>query len=363
MKDWTLGPFVRENGGAPILGPRDAPLWTCPVRGEPVAWEAKDVFNPAAIVRDGLVHLIYRAEDRVGRFAGTSRLGLAVSEDGISFSREPAPVLYPDRDAHQAQEWEGGCEDPRVVELPDKTYLLTYTAYDGRVARLMVATSPDLRSWTKHGLAFRGHELGGRWTKSGAIVVRPHEGRFVAATIRGEYWMVFGESDLYVASSPDGLVWTPHARDEMHDRWIEHPDDGRWIHHETRSDARIAPVLSRRLHGFDSVLVEPGPPPILTDEGIVVLYNAKAAADARHPIVPNGYHGGQALLDPDDPTHVIGRTRAPFFFPSLRHETEGQVPAVTFLEGLARHRGRLLLYYGTADSAIGVASAPDPFSP
>ena len=135
------------------------------MRGEPVAWEAKDVFNPAAIVRDGLVHLIYRAEDRVGRFAGTSRLGLAVSEDGISFSREPAPVLYPDRDAHQAQEWEGGCEDPRVVELPDKTYLLTYTAYDGRVARLMVATSPDLRSWTKHGLAFRGHELGGRWTE------------------------------------------------------------------------------------------------------------------------------------------------------------------------------------------------------
>ena len=60
-----------------------------------MAWEEKDVFNPAAVVKDGLVHLIYRAEDTVGRFAGTSRIGLATSRDGLHFERRPQPVLFP----------------------------------------------------------------------------------------------------------------------------------------------------------------------------------------------------------------------------------------------------------------------------
>ena len=89
-----------------------------------MAWEEKDVFNPAAVVKDGLVHLIYRAEDTVGRFAGTSRIGLATSRDGLHFDRRPQPVLFPDNDAFRRYEWEGGCEDPRVVETDDGRYVI-----------------------------------------------------------------------------------------------------------------------------------------------------------------------------------------------------------------------------------------------
>src|SRR5262245_39437647 len=76
-ESWTLGPFTREDAANPCLTPSTSATFICPVRQAPVDWEAKDVFNPAAVVRDGKVYLLYRAEDTVGRFAGTSRIGLA----------------------------------------------------------------------------------------------------------------------------------------------------------------------------------------------------------------------------------------------------------------------------------------------
>jgi predicted GH43/DUF377 family glycosyl hydrolase len=145
--DWMLGPFQREDAANPCLTPSPTALFDCPVRGETVRWEEKDVFNPAAVVRDGKVYLLYRAEDTVGRHADTSRIGLAESDDGLAFRRRPTPVLYPDHDAMHEYEWEGGCEDPRIVEDDAGTYYLTYTAYDGRTARLAVATSRELVQW------------------------------------------------------------------------------------------------------------------------------------------------------------------------------------------------------------------------
>ena len=185
LEGWMLGPFARR--ATPILAPRDEAVFRCPVRNADVRWEAKDVFNPAAVVREGKVHLLYRAEDHVGRHAGTSRIGLATSADGLAFERRPEPVLFPDDDFMMPYEWEGGCEDPRVVESEDGTYVMTYTAFDGSTARLAVATSRDLVHWTKHGLAF-GRAASGRfrdlWSKSGAVVaaLRPG-GRVVAVPV------------------------------------------------------------------------------------------------------------------------------------------------------------------------------------
>ena len=101
------------------------------MRKKPVHWEATHTFNPASVVRDGKIYLLYRAEDDNGKGIGgfTSRLGLAASDDGIHFTRLPAPVLYPDEDAQKENEWEGGCEDPRVVETEDGGYALFYTEF------------------------------------------------------------------------------------------------------------------------------------------------------------------------------------------------------------------------------------------
>ena len=176
---------------------------------ETVAWAAKDLFNPGAIVRDGRVALLVRAEDAVGRYAGVSRIGLATSADGRHFELEPTPVIYPDDDEWQAWEWPGGCEDPRLVESPDGGFVCTYTAFDGKVGALFVATSPDLRRWTKHGPAFAGSPYVRRSSKSGAILTELREDRLVAARREGRFWMYWGEGVIYAATSDDLIHWTP----------------------------------------------------------------------------------------------------------------------------------------------------------
>src|SRR6266511_2426402 len=128
-EDWALLPFAKADAVNPILIPDSTTEFFCPVRKEKLKWEEKDVFNPAAIVRHDTVFLLYRAEDKIGKFAGTSRIGLAWSVDGLHFKRFPVPVLYPDNDSAAKYEWEGGCEDPRIVEDQNGTYYLTYTGY------------------------------------------------------------------------------------------------------------------------------------------------------------------------------------------------------------------------------------------
>ena len=120
-------------------------------------WEALHTFNPAAIVRHGKVYVLYRAEDNSGAMeigGHTSRLGLAESDDGIHFKRSAEPVFYPAEDDQKASEWPGGVEDPRIVEREDGTYVLTYTQWNRKTYSVGIATSRDLKHWTKHGPAF-----------------------------------------------------------------------------------------------------------------------------------------------------------------------------------------------------------------
>src|SRR5215216_4999201 len=176
---WQLRPFVKADSVNPVLRPDSTAIFNCPLVKAPVRWEEKDVFNPAAIVRNDTLFLLYRAEDKIGRYAGTSRVGIAYSTDGLHFKKHPVPVLYPDEDAYKKLEWEGGCEDPRIVQHENGTYILTYTAYDGDKARLLVASSKDLYHWTKHGHVFAKAYNGkyvDKWSKSGSIVSTYRDG-------------------------------------------------------------------------------------------------------------------------------------------------------------------------------------------
>ena len=105
---WMLGPFEKAAEANPCLVPNAVSRFFCPVQEKELGWEAKDVFNPAAVVKDDRVYLLYCAEDHEGKYAGTSRIGLAVSDDGLHFTTMPEPVLYPEKDEFSVYEWEGG---------------------------------------------------------------------------------------------------------------------------------------------------------------------------------------------------------------------------------------------------------------
>lgn len=94
---WQIGPFTRPSEGNPVISPRPESTFADPVLKAPAHWEALHTFNPAAIVRDNKVYLIYRAEDDSGAMeigGHTSRLGLAESEDGLHFTRHHEPVFF-----------------------------------------------------------------------------------------------------------------------------------------------------------------------------------------------------------------------------------------------------------------------------
>ncbi len=349
-KDWVMAPFVKIDEANPVLEPIDSTTFYCPVRQTEVQWEEKDVFNPAATVKDNKIYLLYRAEDTIGKYAGTSRIGLAESADGFSFKRHPKPVLFPDNDQNVAFEWEGGCEDPRIVEDETGRFYMTYTAYDGDKARLFVASSKDLVSWIKHGSVFKNTE-GGKyvkiWTKAGSIVTKMVDGKLVAAKINGLYWMLFGESNIYTATSPNLIDWTPVQEEDPEKKQFD----------EKRNHEAFKIVFAPRKGMFDSDLVEPGPPAILTDKGIVFIYNSRNSEEYGDPSYAGGtYSAGQVLLDANNPTQVIARTNKPFITPDKDYEIEGQVNHVCFVEGLVFFKGKWFLYYGTADSKIAVAT-------
>jgi predicted GH43/DUF377 family glycosyl hydrolase len=343
---WVIGPFTRPGSGNPVIAPQPKSTFEDPILHAPAHWEALHTFNPAAIVRDNKICVLYRAEDNSGTMQigmHTSRLGLAESTDGIHFTRRAEPVFYPAEDDQKAREWPGGVEDPRIVELEDGTYVLTYTQWNRVTYSVGIATSKDLEHWTKHGPAFFTAE-GGKYAnlkyKSAGIVTRldAKKGRLIAARIDGKYWMYWGEGAIHLATSKDAIHWTP----------IE--------------DAKGNPIelLKPRVGHFDSSFPETGPPPVLTERGIVVLYNGKNAPEGGDPTMgANAYAAGEALFDGKNPAHLIAQTDEPVLKPELPYEKTGQYAAgTTFAEGLVFFHDQWFLYYGCADSLVAVVTAP-----
>lgn len=342
LPDWALGGFVRPEKANPIITPNPSNQFDCPMQDKKIGWEESDVFNPAATVKDGKIYVLYRAEDNSATGIGkrTSRIGLAESEDGIHMKRRKTPVMYPDKDNMKEYEWEGGCEDPRVTMTEDGLYVMAYTSWNRRVARLCIATSHDLVKWEKHGPAF-AKAYNGRFKdifcKSGSMVTTIKDGKQVLTKIDGKYFMYWGEHAVYAATSDDLVNWTP-ILDEKNE---------------------LATVIKPRPQYFDSALTECGPPAILTDKGIVLLYNGKnqtndSKRDKR--FTAGAYCAGQILTDPKEPMKVLQRLDVPFFRPMASFEKSGQyVDGTVFIEGLVFFKNKWYLYYGCADSQVSVA--------
>lgn len=341
LPDWAMGGFVRPEGVNPVISPREDTKFLDPMSGKEVAWESNDTFNPAATVKDGEIVVLYRAEDKTGVKIGhrTSRIGYATSNDGISFTRKETPVFYPSDDAQKAFEWPGGTEDPRVAVTEDGLYVLFYTQWNRDIARLGVATSRDLIHWEKHGQIFRKAKNAelvlDKFHKSASVVTQVTDGKQVIAKINGKYWMYWGERGVYGATSDNLIDWEPVV-DE---------------------NSQLKAFISPREGYFDSDLTECGPPAILTEHGILLLYNGKNNPKKGDSRFNKGtYSAGQVLFDVNDPTKVIGRLDAPFLRPMEPFEKSGQyVDGTVFIEGLVYFQEKWFLYYGCADSKVGVA--------
>ena len=320
-----LTPFKRLST-EPILGPREG------------KFDSAGAFNPTATrLPDGDVAILYRAQDA----KGVSTVGFArTASDGVTvLERSDEPVLAPKVENERL-----GIEDPRMTAdtVNPAQWDLTATKWDGDNAQLADWTSTDLRNWQERGIMMPANEgtWNKQWTKSGSIVSREVDGKFVPEKIDGKFWMFYmgnraaGVDEMGLASSADGKSW---------------------------SDATSEPILPARPGHFDSNVVEPGPTAILTDHGINLIYSGGMPYEGSKGMYK--YQAGVAVFDKADPTKLLYRSTKPVFSPETSWEKENssttvhQVPNVVFPQGIVPDgRGNYIVYYGAADSYVGAAT-------
>lgn len=317
-------------------------------------WESEKLYNPGAVFHNSQYHLFYRALGHGQDWH--SRIGYATSENGETFYRREEPLLEGENELELR-----GVEDPRITRIAD-TFYMAYTAYDGKVARLNIATSRDLEQWEKQGEAFQNKKSNdhamvirdGRTTQ----IQRPKEwsksGALFPEKINGKYWMLFGDNQIWLATSKDCLNWQDSDKSFLKAR-----QEGNY---------------------FDNCFVEMGPPPIRTDKGWLVIYHG---IDNKMK-----YSIGLLLLDPNKPDRIISRSEKPVFSPRASYEIKGIVdiitgdvggmenmseqelnnyleeidkngimPQVTFCCGAVPRGDELRIFYGAGDTYICTATA------
>lgn len=168
-------------------------------------WESRKVYNCGAIYKNNQYHLFYRA---VGN-DWISRLGYAVSKDGENFICSKKPLLFSKTDLEKR-----GLEDPRISKVNNQ-YFLTFTAYDGVAARLNFATSRNLKNWQKYGKILpnwdseKANAFKVKWDMARNTAVAKKEwskaGGIFPKIINNKYWILFGDSNIWLANSEDGL--------------------------------------------------------------------------------------------------------------------------------------------------------------
>jgi beta-1,4-mannooligosaccharide/beta-1,4-mannosyl-N-acetylglucosamine phosphorylase len=296
-----LEPLFKRSSSNPILTAADVP------------YPANSVFNPGAARIGDETILLVRVED----LRGISQLHVARSADGeTAWAFDPEPLLRADVDQDPEETW--GCEDPRLTWLPEREeWAIAYTAYSRRGPLVSVAMTHDFRTARRLGpvmppedkdAALFPRRFGTRW----AMIHRPSPLR--------------GGAHMWLSYSPDLRHWGDH-------KLLIEARDGAW---------------------WDAGKIGLGPPPLETAEGWLVMYHG-VHLTSDGPI----YRLGLALLDLEDPGTVLHRTDEWIFGPEAPYEITGDVGRVVFPCGWVHDAptNRLLLYYGGADSVVGLAVA------
>ena len=262
-------------------------------------WESRTVFNCGVAQTDDAVVLLYRAQ---GTADDVSRLGLAVSTDGVTFARLDRPVFEPGNATETY-----GVEDPRLTTIGDEHHML-YTAWSPSGIQVAMATTRNFFTWRRRGIVIPGPD-----NKDAALFPEKVGGRYVMFhRIPPAIWLAY---------SDDLLHWGDYRK-------IMDPRPGNW----------------------DDLKLGAGGPPLRTDQGWLCIYHGVSQDRV--------YRLGVALLDLDDPSRVIGWPTDFILEPEEPWELEGDVPNVVFTCGTAVIDGRAHVYYGGADRVIAVATAP-----
>lgn len=253
--------------------------------------------------------IIRRRSDGIWRLTFTSHIRVVRSRDGHTIDSTDGPRLLP---AHPLESF--GVEDPRITRIED-TFYITYVAASEHGPATALASTRDFTTFERHGIIFCPEN------KDVVLFPKRFGGEFVALH-RPAMHAPFCVPEMWIARSPDGRHWGQHDH-----------------------------FLSGGL-GWDDGRIGGGAPPLLTDKGWLEVYHGKQR-DPREGIV-GAYAGGAVLLDREDPSRISAHSPEPILTADTDFEREGFVPNVVFPTGTVERGDSLLVYYGAADTNVGV---------
>jgi len=289
--------FTR-HADVPLITPADLPF------------HANGVLNPGVAEVDGDVVLLLRIENR----EGISHIRVARSRNGIDgWHIANTPLLEPDLPDNPFEEW--GCEDPRVTRIEPRKWIIAYTAYSRYGPAVALAITTDFETVTRIGIVMPPTNkdatvfpvrIDGAWV----MLHRPVTGG------QEHIWYVCSPGDMTSWQQP-GILLPQRG--------------GPW---------------------WDGLRVGVGAPPLLTDDGWLMLYHGVKDMGNR-PV----YRLGLTLLDHDNPRKVLARASEWVFAPETVYEQRGLVPNVVYTCGALLRGDEVWMYYGAADTVIGLAIA------
>lgn len=281
------------------------------------AWESKATFNPAAIRIGGKTHILYRAlsEDN------TSSIGYASSKDGIHIDerlREPVYIPTEDFESKKVAGGNSGCEDPRLTQIGKNIYMC-YTAFNGADPWRVAITSITEKDF-----------LAKNWKWEKPVIITPEgfddkDTCIFPDKINGEYFILHRVGDEMCGDYFKSL----NFKKEIVKKCIR--------------------IIGPRINSWDSSKVGISAPPLKTKHGWLLLYHGISKSH-------NTYRVGAMLLDLNDPALVLARTADPIFEPQELYEKVGIINNVVFPCGMTEKDGLLYIYYGAADTVVGVAT-------
>ena len=280
-------------------------------------WESIATFNPAALRIKNTTHILYRALSA----DNTSSIGYASSKDGVTINERQALPVYVPRESFELKKITGansGCEDPRLTKIGGNIYMC-YTAFDGIGPPRVAVTSITEKNF-----------LSKNWQWEKPILITPpgfddKDTCIFPEKINGKYFILHRVGNEMCGDYLKSLSF----KNEIVNKCIR--------------------IIGPRLNTWDSQKVGISAPPIKTKHGWLLLYHG--ISKNRHT-----YRVGALLLDLNDPTNVLARTSDPIFEPEEKYEKEGVVNNVVFPCGMVEKDGLLYIYYGGADTVVGVAT-------
>jgi predicted GH43/DUF377 family glycosyl hydrolase len=280
-------------------------------------WEAQATFNPAAIRLQNITHILYRALS----MDNTSSIGYASTKDGVTIQERQAMPAYVPREDFEMKKIAGGnsgCEDPRLTKIGDNIYMF-YTAFDGIGPPRVAVTSISEKNF-----------LNKNWQWEKPVLITPGG---------------FDDKDACIFPEKiDGKYFVLHRMgNEICGDYLKS------LNFKTQTVKKCIRIIGPRINSWDGLKVGISAPPIKTKYGWLLLYHG--ISKTQHT-----YRVGAVLLDLNDPAIVLFRTADPIFEPEEKYEKEGLVNNVVFPCGMVLKGDLLYVYYGGADSVVGVAT-------